>query len=166
MDPAACLDDAPWQLPAAQSNPAIPRAEALSTPRLLDLSRAAAAHDPEAIAATGRSGTLSYRTLLRLTRNVACAVAGRIPPGGMVACIPPRRPESIAALLGCLITGRPCMIIDAAGPMKRQIALLRDAAPVLLLTVKPDTFSHVVAILPLDLAQQSRFGCTARLGET
>jgi hypothetical protein len=50
--------------------------------------------------------------------------------------------------------------------MKRQIALLRDAAPVLLLTVKPDTFSHVVAILPLDLAQQSRFGCTARLGET
>jgi non-ribosomal peptide synthetase component F len=132
----APADDASWGPPGALATPAIAGAETFCTTPVLDLMRSAAALNPDAIAVSGLIGELSFRDLLRMAETTACAVAERTRPGDAVAWMLPRRPENIAVLLGCLISGRPCVIVDASDPPERRAALLADAAPALVLTTQ------------------------------
>jgi acyl-coenzyme A synthetase/AMP-(fatty) acid ligase len=134
---AAPADDLSWSVPGALVTPVLPGAEAFCARPLSDLLSAAAARDPAAIALTGLNDHLSYRDLWRLVNNAARAVAERVAPKEAVACLLPRRPDSIAVMLGCLIAGRPCMIIDAFDPPERRQALLADAAPALVISTEP-----------------------------
>src|SRR5258708_3089777 len=106
------------------------------TTPMLDLLRSAATLDPDAIAVTGLAGGLSFRDLLRMAETAACAVAERTRPGDAMAWMLPRRPENIAVLPGCLISGRPRVIVDASDPPERRAALLTDVAPSLVLTTE------------------------------
>ena len=71
--------------------------------------------------------------LLNLTCRVADAIASRVPPGQAVATLLPRTPEATAGLLGCMVSGRPCIILDPAEVPDRLALLIADAAPALLL---------------------------------
>jgi acyl-CoA synthetase (AMP-forming)/AMP-acid ligase II len=132
--PSALLnDDAIWGLPGAKVAEPRKGADAFCETPLWELLCQGAAHDPEAVALVGRSSALRYGELLRIAQNTAAALAARIAPGEAVACLLPRRPEAIAALLGCLISGRVCLIIDPANPALRLRDLLMDLAPAALL---------------------------------
>jgi non-ribosomal peptide synthetase component F len=142
-------DESIWGLPGAIVGPAMPGAEAFSTTPILDLLRASAARDPDAVALVGQTGSLRYADLLRLAQNVACAVAGLVPPGQTVACLLPRSPEGVAGLLGCLIAGRLCMVLDPDQPAERQAALLADGAPAALMLAAPLPFPFPAPVLML-----------------
>lgn len=133
MPSAPLNDDAIWGLPGAKVAECHKGAEAFCETPLLELLRRGAAYDPDAVALVGRSGALRYSELLRIAQNTATALAERIAPGEAVACLVPRRPEAIAALIGSLISGRVCLILDPANPALRQRDLLSDLAPAALL---------------------------------
>jgi acyl-coenzyme A synthetase/AMP-(fatty) acid ligase len=62
----------------------------------------------------------------------------------------------VAGLLGCLISGRLCLILDPANPPERQAALLKEAAPALVLhDTQVELPPHMEA---LALADASRNG--------
>jgi acyl-coenzyme A synthetase/AMP-(fatty) acid ligase len=144
------LDDQTiWGLPGTILAQAIPDAEAFSTTPLLDLLRAGAARDPEAIALVGQTASLNYADLLRGARNVACAVAEHVPPRQALACLVPSTPEGVAGLLGCLIAGRLCVVLDPAYPADRHAAVLQEVAPAMLILAEPLPFAHGIPVLAL-----------------
>jgi non-ribosomal peptide synthetase component F len=142
-------DDTIWGLPGAVVDPPIPGVEAFTTTPLLDHLRAAAARDPGAVALAGQAAELRYADLLRLSLNVAGAVAARVPAGRAVACHLPRSPEGVAAVLGCLISGRVCLILDPTNPPDRQAALLADAAPAAVLVAEGLPCESPAPVLPM-----------------
>ena len=129
MPSAPLNDDAIWGLPGAKVAEPRKGAETFSETPLWELLCRGAAHDPDAVALVGRSGALRYGELLRIAQNTAAALAERIAPGEAVACLLPRRPDAIAALIGCLISGRVCLVLNPANPALRQRDLLMDLAP-------------------------------------
>src|SRR5205823_12982483 len=133
MPNARLNDDTIWGLPGAKVAERREGIETFCETPLLELLRQGAANDPDAVALVGRSGALRYSDLLRIAQNTPATLAGRIAPGEAVACLLPRRPEAIAALIGCLISGRVCLVLDPANPALRQRELLMDLAPAALL---------------------------------
>ena len=147
MPPFQPNDETIWGLAGARMAPPLPSAEGFVTKPILDLLRAGAARDPNAVALVSLNDSLRFWEMLRLAQNAACAIARIVPPGGAVACLLPRTPESIAALLGCLISGRICLVLDPANPPERQRLLLDDAAPAALMVAVPPAFAFAGPIL-------------------
>src|ERR1051325_2525998 len=105
--PSALLnDEGIWGLPDAKVAERHKGADTFFETPLLELLRQGAAHKPDADALVSRSGALRYSDLLRIAQNTAAMLAERIAPGEAVACLLPRQPDAIAALIGCLISGR------------------------------------------------------------
>ncbi|MSO99810.1 MAG: hypothetical protein EXR07_01980 [Acetobacteraceae bacterium] len=138
-----------WGLPGVPIAPPLPGADDFCTTPLLDLLRASAERAPDAIALTGQTGHLRYADLLRLILNAAASVAALVPPGGSVACVLPRTPEAMAGLIGCLVSGRPCLIVDPAAPAERLAGLLEDAAPTAAMVNEPLPFRPAMPVLML-----------------
>src|SRR5436305_2616179 len=159
MPSAPLNDDAIWGLPGAKVAEPRKGAETFSETPLWELLCRGAAHDPDAVALVGRSGALRYGELLRIAQNTAAALAERIAPGEAVACLLPRRQDAIAALIGCLISGRVCLVLDPANPALRQRELLMDLAPAaLLLAEMPPLQYDAPALMLADvLAGPDRF---------
>ena len=149
-------DELNWGIAGALTEPPIPGAEGFSATPLPDLLRAGVAIDPQAVALVGQGGSLRYAELWRLARNVAGAIATRVPAGRPVACLLPRTPEGITGLIGCLISGRLCMVLDPANPAERQAALLADAAPAALLVTGSPPFTQPAPVLALADAMADR----------
>src|SRR5437763_7369547 len=133
MPSAPLNDDAIWGLPGAKIAELRKGTETFCETPLWELLCHGAAHDPDAVALVGRGGALRYGDMLRIAQNTAAALAERIAPGEAVACLLPRRPDAIAALIGCLISGRVCLILNPANPALWQRDLLMDLAPAVLL---------------------------------
>ena len=129
MPSAPLNDDAIWGLPGAKIAELRKGTETFCETPLWELLCHGAAHDPDAVALVGRGGALRYGDMLRIAQNTAAALAERIAPGEAVACLLPRRPDAIAALIGCLISGRVCLVLNPANPALRQRDLLMDLAP-------------------------------------
>jgi non-ribosomal peptide synthetase component F len=147
---ATSLDDETiWSLSGARVDAPFPDAEAFCSASLLDLLRAGATHDPAAIALVNEAASLRYDEMLRLANRVACVVAGLVPPNRSIACLLPRTPQAMAGLLGCLLSGRLCMVMDPAHPIQRQEAVLLDAAPYALLLAEPVPFPFAGPVLLL-----------------
>jgi acyl-coenzyme A synthetase/AMP-(fatty) acid ligase len=144
--------DIVWGLPGALVGARIDGAEDFSTTPVFDLLREATARAPRAIALVGQNSSLTYGDMLRLAQNSATAVAAMVPPGGSVACLLPRTPAAVAGLLGCLMSGRMCMMLNLFSPMERLADLLADAAPDALLLDQPMPFRHAVPTLTLQAA--------------
>ena len=159
MPNARLNDDTIWGLPGAKVAERREGIETFCETPLLELLRQGAANDPDAVALVGRSGALRFSDLLRIAQNTAATLAGRIAPGEAVACLLPRRPEAIAALIGCLISGRVCLVLDPANPALRQRELLMDLAPAaLLLAEMPPLQYDAPALMLADvLAGPDRF---------
>jgi len=150
--PAPVPGDIVWGLPGAKVGAPMHGAEAFSTTSVFDLLRDATARAPGAIALSGQNSSLTYSDMFRLARNSAAAVAAMVPPGGSVACLLPRTPEAIAGLLGCLMSGRLCMVLNLLSPSQRLADLLADAAPDALLLDQPLPFPHAAPALRLQAA--------------
>jgi acyl-coenzyme A synthetase/AMP-(fatty) acid ligase len=144
--------DIVWGLPGAAVGAPTVEADDFSTTPVFDLLREATARAPGSIALAGQSSSLTYADMLRLAQNSAAAVAEMVPPGGSVACLLPRTPEAVAGLLGCLMSGRLCMMLNIFGPTERLADLLTDAAPDVLLLDQPLPFPHAVPTLTLQTA--------------
>ena len=149
MPNARLNDDTIWGLPGAKVAESRKGSERFCETPLWELLRHGAAHDPDAVALVGRSGALRYHDLLRIAQNTAAALAERIAPGEAVACLLPRQPQAIAALMGCLISGRVCLILDPANPAPRQHDLLADLAPAALLLGDAPPLRYDAPILTL-----------------
>ena len=120
-----------WGLPGVLIAPAVPGIDARSTQHPLALLRAAATIAPDAPALVGRDEWLGFAQMIGLVEKVAGHVAERVPPGQAVACVLPRSPHGVAALLGCLVSGRAAVVLDPSDPPARNAGLLAEAAPAL-----------------------------------
>ena len=96
---------------------------------ILDLLRRAAAPDPGAIAIIGTAERLTYAELLDRIGCFARHVAVVVPEGGAVATLLANSPSGFAGMLGCLVAGRVCIVLDPAHPRDRTTTILRDAKP-------------------------------------
>jgi len=96
---------------------------------VLDLLRHAAAPDSDAIAVVGTAERLTYAELLDRIGRVARHVAAIVPEGGAVAALLVNSPSGFAGMLGCLVAGRICIVLDPAHPRERTATILRDAQP-------------------------------------
>jgi acyl-CoA synthetase (AMP-forming)/AMP-acid ligase II len=112
--------------------------------------RAGAAIAPEAVAIVSLADSVTYRQFMRIALTTARIVAARVPPGAAVACLLPRTPKAIAALMGCLISGRVCLIVELNNPAQRLSAMLANAAPALLLVAEAPDLTTGIATLTLD----------------
>jgi len=146
------LGDIVWGLPGAIVGTPMDGAEAFSTTPVFELLRDATARAPRATALTGQNSSLTYSEMFRLARNSAGALAAVVPPGGSVACLLPRTPEATAGLLGCLMSGRLCMILNPLSPAERLADVLSDAVPDALLLDEPLPFPHAAPALTLKAA--------------
>ncbi|MTE22329.1 amino acid adenylation domain-containing protein [Streptomyces sp. TRM43335] len=121
---------------------------------LVDLFEAQAARTPGATAVTCAGDHLDYAELDaragRLAHRLAEAGAG---PERFVALALPRSTELVVAILAVLKTGAAYLPIDPKLPAERVAHLLRDAAPVMLVTTAPAAGraeGTAVPVLPLD----------------
>src|SRR5436309_2249302 len=125
MPSAPLNDDAIWGLPGAKIAELRKGTETFCETPLWELLCHGAAHDPDAVALVGRGGALRYGDMLRIAQNTAAALAERIAPGEAVACLLPRRPDAIAALIGALACGARWVLTsfaeDGAGTTLRLI---------------------------------------------
>ncbi|MFI2235784.1 amino acid adenylation domain-containing protein, partial [Streptomyces chrestomyceticus] len=103
-----------------------------------ELFEAQAARTPDAPAVTSPDVRLTYAELdtraNRLARLLAARGAG---PEGVVALALPRSADLVTAVLAVLKAGAAYLPVDPAYPPARITFLLRDAAPVLLVTDQP-----------------------------
>ena len=120
-----------------------------STP--LALLQRAAQRQPEAVALAGSAGCITFAELLDGMAKVAAAVAAAVPPGRAVACLLPQAPLGVLGALGCLVSGRVCLMLNPSEPDDRLAALLADAAPAALLLAKPRALPP--GLLPLSLPE-------------
>ncbi|WEV24180.1 amino acid adenylation domain-containing protein [Streptomyces sp. 71268] len=100
----------------------------------------AARRDPDATAVTHGTTHLSYRELDARSDQLAALLREHgAAPGELVALALPPSADQIAAVLAVLKTGAGYLPLVADGPTDRAATVLRDAAPVALLT-RGDTF--------------------------
>lgn len=144
------IDDSQWGLRAALVAAPLPYASAVYDTPLFDLLRASATRSPNALALIGHAGTATYADLLRQAEMIACAIARLAPPGQAVACIVPHSVAGIAGILGCMITARPCLILNPNEPAERLHALLANARPSAIVAAAPLNFAHPWPTLLLD----------------
>jgi non-ribosomal peptide synthetase component F len=104
--------------------------DGFTTARLLDRLEAL---DPRGVALVGGAGATTLGRLLADARRVAAAVTARVPAGRPVAVLAPQDAAGIAAILGCLMSGRLAMLLTVNDPPARTAAILADAAPAALL---------------------------------
>jgi acyl-coenzyme A synthetase/AMP-(fatty) acid ligase len=142
-------DESIWGIDHALIGPALPDAEAFSTQPLISVLRDAAAHRPDAIALVGKTSRLCFAELYRLALSAARAVVAVVPPGRPIACLLPATPEAIAGLLGCLISGRLCLVLDQSHPAERLAAMLEDGDAAALFVTEPPPFAFAGPVIDL-----------------
>ncbi|MFE6775878.1 amino acid adenylation domain-containing protein [Streptomyces sp. NPDC057702] len=99
--------------------------------------------DPEAIALTHGATHLSYRALDARSDQVAALLRENgARPGELVALALPPAADQVVAVLAVLKTGAGYLPLAVDGPAERAATVLRDAAPVALLTTG-DTLTEV-----------------------
>ena len=77
----------------------------------------------------GLDERLDAREAVGLAGRVARHVCERTGHGTLVAAILPRTPSGAAGVLGCAISGRPCLMLNPADPPARLTAILKEARP-------------------------------------
>ncbi|HZF89585.1 amino acid adenylation domain-containing protein [Streptomyces sp.] len=133
---------------AAIARPAPRRSRA---PEVRAMIAARAAETPDAVAVIGGDDRLTYRELdERATRLAARLRARGARPGTLVALSLARTTRLPVALLAVLKTGAAYLPVDPAYPGDRVRFMLRDAAPVLLLTDGTTRLDTPVPTLTVD----------------
>ncbi len=98
-------------------------------PSLAALLETVAAQRGTAPALVSRTERMDYGTLLRAARRVAWHIAEHIPPGAAVATLVPHTPDGVAGLLGGLLSGRTCIVLNPLDPTARIAGILNAARP-------------------------------------
>lgn len=106
----------------------------------LALLRAVALRNPDAPALVSWNETLCYGELVRRVARIAGHVRSRTPDGAAVATLMPRTPAGLAGVLGCLLSGRTCLVLNPADPIERLTAILADARPFAMLADEKFTY--------------------------
>ncbi len=112
-----------------------------------------AARTPEAIAAAGCGGALSYRQLDERANRLAQHLRSLgVAPGVFAAVALERSPQMLAALLGVLKAGGAYVPLDPAFPASRLALMVEDAKPRVIITQQsllqelPPSEAHVVCL--------------------
>ncbi|CDG83717.1 non-ribosomal peptide synthetase [Janthinobacterium agaricidamnosum] len=104
---------------------------------VLDALRRHAAETPQRLAVQQDGATLTYAELLLRVRQLAAQLRERgVRPDSRVVLLLPRAPETVAALLAILWAGAGYVPLDPDGPPLRIAAVLEDARPQLVLTLR------------------------------
>jgi acyl-coenzyme A synthetase/AMP-(fatty) acid ligase len=96
---------------------------------ILDILEAAAGRAPGTPALVGCTQTLSFSEICDIAKRVASLIDAYLPPGEPLATALPHSPTGLAALFGCLATGRICCVLNAEDPSPRLAMMLRSAKP-------------------------------------
>ncbi|MGW3952443.1 amino acid adenylation domain-containing protein [Streptomyces sp. NPDC004752] len=105
-----------------------------------------------ALAVEHAGATLTYAQLFDTARDIARRLTGRgVGRGDLVAVALPRGTDTVAALVGVLLSGAAYCPLDPHAPADRTARLLTDTAPVLVLTTRDRAADFPdYAVLPLD----------------
>ena len=90
---------------------------------------AACVHPAGGVALAGNDERISRPALMVRVRKVAAQVQRRVSPGQSIAALLPQTPAGVAALIGCAVAGRVCVVLNPADPAERIRFILDDAAP-------------------------------------
>ena len=96
---------------------------------ILDILEDAAERAPRSPALVGSTQTLSYGEIRDIAKRVASLIDAHLAPGEPLATALPHSPTGLAALLGCLATGRICAVLNAGDPVPRLATMLHTAKP-------------------------------------
>lgn len=96
---------------------------------ILEILEDAAGRAPQAPALVGSTQTLSYGEICDIAKRVASLIDANLASGEPLAAALPHSPTGLAALLGCLATGRICAVLNAGDPAPRLAAMLHTAKP-------------------------------------
>ncbi|GAA1766827.1 non-ribosomal peptide synthetase [Luedemannella helvata] len=95
----------------------------------------AALRDPDRVAVSGPTGSLTYGELLGRSRAVAGWLVGAgCQPGDRVAVVMDKGPEQVISVLGVLLAGAAYVPVDTNQPTVRRERILTDAAARAVLT--------------------------------
>ena len=116
--------------PVWHSAGAVPNGQAAFATRSLYACLAeAGAHPTDNMALAGNAERISRPALIARVRQVAAQVQRLVPPGQTLATLLPQTPSGVAALLGCAVAGRVCIVLNVGDPAERIRLILEDAAP-------------------------------------
>jgi amino acid adenylation domain-containing protein len=93
----------------------------------VELFAAIAAQYPDAIACRDRDNGVSFSTMWRASCRLAATIDAAMAPGAAVGVLLPNQASYPVAVLACLGTARPCVLIDRNHPPERVAAIVRDA---------------------------------------
>lgn len=96
---------------------------------ILDILEDAAGRAPRAPALVGSTQTLSYGEICDIAKRVAALIDAHLAPGEPLATVLPHSPTGLAALFGCLATGRICTVLNGEDPAPRLAMMLHSARP-------------------------------------
>lgn len=100
---------------------------------LLTLLRRVALREPDAPALVSRTDVLRYGELAKRVARIARYIQSCTPEGAAVATLMPRTAAGLAGVLGCLLSGRTCLMLNPADPIERLTSIVADARPVAVL---------------------------------
>ncbi|EWY39631.1 thioester reductase [Skermanella stibiiresistens SB22] len=101
---------------------------------VLDMITEQARLRPEALAVVQDGTELTYGQLVRAAADLAGRLAEQgAGPGQLIAIRMPRGPDWVVAILGVMLVGAAYLPLNPEGPEARDAAILKDAAPTLLI---------------------------------
>ena len=89
----------------------------------------AANRAPRTLAFVGSTQTLTYGEICDIATRVALLIGSHLAPDEPMATVLPHSPMGLAALLGCLASGRICAVLNAEDPAPRLAAMLHTVRP-------------------------------------
>lgn len=145
---------------ADASEPALLSGAALAQPpeAVLDALRRHAANTPGQLALAQDGVALTYAEMLARVQKLAARLLEQgVQPDSRVVLMLPRAPDTVVALLAILWAGAGYVPLDPDGPPLRIAAVLEDAQPLLVLTLRQhvDKVGAGVPLLCLDDIDQS-----------
>ncbi|MBO4204635.1 amino acid adenylation domain-containing protein [Micromonospora echinofusca] len=114
--------------------------------------------------AAGTGPPVTYRELLRAVHALAGTLRDRVNPGGRVAVVSRKAPETVVAMLATLHAGMSYVPVDPAAPRQRRDFILDQAACELMLADPADAAADRVDLPVLDPAVDPRSGAGTGAG--
>lgn len=121
---------------------------------IFDLFRETACRDPNHVALDDGKHRLTYADLLNRSLRLATVIAHETPENGLVGILLPHDIRQPVAVLACLASGRPCLLLDTNTPATHMGSIIANAIAksVILPTSGPGsdvTLPQTVAPIPV-----------------
>lgn len=127
----------------------------------VDLFGEIVAQHPDRIACEDIESRLTFSQMWTACRHLAAAIEVAAPPGRAVGVLLPNEASYPVAVLACLVTARPCVMIDRYHPQDRVATIVTDAGLAAVVLKRADIRDGYllpagVRALPIDDALEAR----------